>query len=69
MGFIRTISICKRVRRLIDASKYPYNKDYRIAMQRILTKEEWGRLNKKERYFNSNKGKTYKVKGVMEWLV
>ena len=33
--------LCKKdaqnVRRLIDSDKYPYNKKYKIAMQRLLT--------------------------------
>lgn len=52
--------VCKKdaenVRRLIDSNKYPYNKKYKIAMQRILTEEEFKELNKKQRYHNVNKG-------------
>lgn len=44
------------VRRLIDRNKYPYNKKYKLAMQRILTEEEFKKLNKKQRYYNVNKG-------------
>lgn len=44
-----------RVRNLIDAGKYPYCREYKIAMQRILTEEEFKKLDKKLRYFNSNK--------------
>ncbi|MFQ7348325.1 MAG: hypothetical protein ACLRN4_00245 [Anaerococcus vaginalis] len=58
--------LCKKdaenVRRLIDGNKYPYNKKYKIAMQRILTEEEFKKLNKKQRYFNVNKGIKYKKK-------
>lgn len=40
--------LCKKdaenVRRLIDGNKYPYNKKYKIAMQRILTEEEFKNL-------------------------
>ena len=43
-------------RRLIDACKYPREKKYRIAMQRILTEEEFKKLNKKQRYINQNCG-------------
>ena len=54
--------LCKKdaenVRRLIDGNKYPYNKKYKIAMQ-ILTEEEFKKLNKKQRYFNVNKGIKY----------
>lgn len=52
--------LCKKdaeiVRRLIDRNKYPYNKKYKIAMQRILTEEEFKKLDKKQRYYNVNKG-------------
>lgn len=43
-------------RRLIDAGKYPREEKYRIAMQRILTEEEFKRLNKKPRYHKQNCG-------------
>ena len=46
----------ERVRNLIDIGKYPYCEDYKIAMQRLLTEEEFKNLKKKQRYFNSNKG-------------
>ncbi len=46
-----------KVRGLIDAWKYPYSKSYKIAMQRILTEEEFKTLNKKSRYCNQNCGK------------
>ena len=52
--------LCKKdaenVRRLIDENKYPYNKKYKIAMQRILTEEEFKKLDKKQRYYNVNNG-------------
>ena len=52
--------LCKKdalnVRRLIDSKKYPYNKKYKIAMQRILTEEEFKSLNSKPMYRNVNKG-------------
>lgn len=42
--------LCKKdaqnVRRLIDSDKYPYNKKYKIAMQRLLTEEEFKKLRK-----------------------
>nr|DAL69736.1 MAG TPA: hypothetical protein [Caudoviricetes sp.] len=44
------------VRRIVDAGKYPYCKEYKIAAQRLLTEEEFKRLQKKQRYFNSQKG-------------
>ncbi len=51
--------LCKKdalnVRKLIDSGKYPYNKKYKIAMQRILTEEEFKKLNKKQRYYNVGK--------------
>lgn len=45
-----------KVRQLIDNWKYPYCPDYKIAMQRLLTEEEFKSLNKKQRYFNPQKG-------------
>lgn len=52
--------LCKKdaenVRRLIDCGKYPYNKKYKIAMQRLLTEEEFKKLKKKPRYYCINKG-------------
>lgn len=46
----------EKCRRLIDYNIYPYSKEFKIAMQRILTEEEFKKLNKKQRYFNVNKG-------------
>lgn len=43
-------------RTLIDIQKYPRDRKYRIAIQRLLTEEEFKKLNKKQRYFNSQKG-------------
>lgn len=43
-------------RKLIDACKYPREEKYRIAMQRILTEEEYKRLNKKPRFYKKNCG-------------
>ena len=43
-------------RNLIDRNKYPYNPKFKYAMQRILTEEEFKKLDKKQRYYNSNKG-------------
>lgn len=52
--------LCKKdaenVRKLIDSNRYPYNKKYKIAMQRILTEEEFKKLKKKQKYINVNKG-------------
>lgn len=45
-----------RCRKLIDANLYPKNKKYFIAMKRILTDEEFKRLNRKPRYRNVSKG-------------
>lgn len=47
---------CLMVRKLIDAKKFPREDKYKIAMKRLLTEEEFRKLNKKERYFNVNKG-------------
>lgn len=49
------------VRNIIDRWVYPYNKNLKIAVRRLLTEEEFKSLDKKQRYFNSNKelkGKT-----------
>lgn len=46
----------KKCRTLIDANKYPREEKYKIAMQRLLTEEEFKKLNKKPRYYNQNKG-------------
>lgn len=46
----------EKVRNLIDVGKYPYNKNFKTAMQRLLTEDEMKKLKKKSRYFNSQKG-------------
>jgi len=43
-------------RKLIDANRYPRQKKYLIAMQRLLTGDEFRQLNRKPRYININKG-------------
>ena len=43
-------------RKLIDANKFPRDKKYRIAMQRLLTDEEYKGLNKKSRFYKKNCG-------------
>lgn len=53
---LKSKSDCIKVRHLIDINKYPYNKDFKIAMKRLLTEEEFKSLDKKQRYFNSNHG-------------
>jgi hypothetical protein len=53
---LKSKSDCIKVRHLIDINKYPYNKDFKIAMKRLLTEEEFKNLDKKQRYFNSNHG-------------
>ena len=45
-----------KCRELIDALKFPREKKYKEAMERILTKKEWGRLNKKPKYNNEQRG-------------
>ncbi|MBU5669483.1 hypothetical protein KQI68_06480 [Peptoniphilus sp. MSJ-1] len=45
-----------KVRNIIDRWVYPYCKDYKIAVQRLLTEEEFKSLDKKQRYFNPQKG-------------
>ncbi len=46
----------EEVKHLIEIRKYPNNKDQRIAMQRLLTDDEFRNLNKKQKYININKG-------------
>lgn len=43
-------------RKLIDACKFPREEKYRIAMQRLLTDEEYKGLNKKPRFYKRNCG-------------
>lgn len=45
-----------RVRQIIDAGKYPYCREYKTAVQRLLTEEEFKRLHKKQRYINPQRG-------------
>ncbi|ERT60648.1 hypothetical protein HMPREF1253_0044 [Peptoniphilus sp. BV3C26] len=52
---LKTKTDALKVRNLIDVGKYPYCKDYKIAMQRLLTEEEFKKLDKKLRYFNKRK--------------
>ena len=52
---LKTKKDVEKVRRLIDIGKYPYNKDFKIAMQRLLTEEEFKKLDKKTRYVNNSK--------------
>lgn len=54
---LRTKKDALKVRQLIDSCRYPYCKDYKIAMQRLLTEEEFKQLNKKQRYYNPQRGK------------
>lgn len=49
---MRTREDAEMVRKLIDACKYPYCDDYRIAMQRLLTQKEFKMLKKKDGYYN-----------------
>ena len=52
---MRTRDDALRVRALIDAWRYPYCKEYKIAMLRLLGEEDFKTLNKRDRYFNSQK--------------
>lgn len=52
---LKTRKDALKVRNLIDVGKYPYCKDYKVAMQRLLTEEEFKKLDKKQRYFNKRK--------------
>lgn len=45
----------KLVRNIIDMWMYPYNKNLKIAVKRILTEEEFKSLDKKQRYFTQTK--------------
>lgn len=54
-----TLEEAKKCRKLIDNNKYPREKKYIYPMQRILTKEEFQQLKKKQRYMNVNGGKSY----------
>ena len=51
-----TLKEAKKCRALIDANKYPREEKYKIAMQRLLTEEEFKKLNKKPRYYKQNRG-------------
>lgn len=53
---METYEDCQEVKKHILANKYPDNETYRLAMERLLTKEEWCRLRKKQRYYNANHG-------------
>lgn len=44
-------------RALIDCNKYPRNRKYQVAVQRLLTREEYSNLNKKDYYYNVQKGR------------
>ncbi|MDU5377328.1 hypothetical protein [Peptoniphilus lacydonensis] len=55
-AYLKSKSDCIKVRHLIDINKYPYNKDFKIAMKRLLTEEEFKNLEKHQRYYNSNRG-------------
>ncbi len=46
----------KKIRNLIDINKYPYSEEYKRAMKRPLTEEEFKGLNKKQRFYNVNNG-------------
>lgn len=52
---MRTKKEALKVRNLIDRWVYPYNKNYKTAIQRLLTEEEFKSLDKKDRYFNRRK--------------
>ena len=40
----------RQCRKLIDSRSYPRNKKYKIAIKRILTKEEFSKLNIRSKY-------------------
>lgn len=49
---LRTKKEALKVRNLIDRWVYPYNKNYKMAVKRLLTEEEFKSLDKKDRYIN-----------------
>lgn len=53
---MRTRKDAEKVRTLIDREKYPYCREYKTAIQRLLSEEEFKQLRKKPRYFNPQKG-------------
>lgn len=53
---MRTRDDALRVRALIDAWRYPYCREYKVAMLRLLGEEEFKTLKKRDRYFNPQKG-------------
>ena len=52
---LKTKKDAVKVRNLIDSWRYPYCPEYKVAMKRILTEEEFKSLDKKLRYFNPSK--------------
>lgn len=52
---LKTRKDAERVRALIDAGRYPYSKEYRVALSRLLTEEEYRGLKKKPRYYNQSR--------------
>ncbi len=46
-----------RVRQIIDAGKYPYCKEYKVAVQQLLTEEEFKRLHKSRDTSTHKKGR------------
>lgn len=52
---LKTKKDAVKVRNLIDAWRYPYCPEYKVAMKRLLTEEEFKSLDKKLRYFNPSK--------------
>lgn len=48
----KTKKEAERVKCLLENNRYPKNKKEKYAMQRLLTEEEFKRLNKKQRYIN-----------------
>lgn len=48
-----------KVKELIELNKYPNNKEYQTAVQRLLTAEEFRNLKRKPHYININKGYSF----------
>lgn len=50
--YMRRDAVC----RLIDFGRYPHCKEYKTAMRRLLSEEEFKMLDKKPRYSNPQGG-------------
>lgn len=53
---MRTKKDIEKVRVLVDRRKYLYCRNFKVAMQGLLTEKESKGLEKKQRYFNPQEG-------------